>query len=201
MTSTSVHKKLMQARSEFHATSLKKTGFNAFSNYKYFEMHDFLPTILKIFNEKNLCGVVSFGIDIAALTITDIDDGSQIIIESPMSTAKLKACHEVQNLGAVETYIRRYLWSTAIELVENDIIDSGVAKEDEESGKLKESKIKELEKAIISSKTKEAAKESWEKALEVCKAMGDRLAANKLKDITAKHCKALEEKQTEDVPQ
>ena len=58
------------------------------------------------------------------MTLTDLEDGSQFVITSPMSTAKLKACHEVQNLGAVQTYLRRYLWVVALEIVEHDAIDS-----------------------------------------------------------------------------
>ena len=41
-----------------------------------------------------------------------------------MSEANLKGCHPVQNLGAVETYIRRYLWVAALEIVEHDAVDS-----------------------------------------------------------------------------
>ena len=41
-----------------------------------------------------------------------------------MSSAALKGCHEVQNLGAVQTYLRRYLWVTAMEIVEHDALDS-----------------------------------------------------------------------------
>jgi len=41
-----------------------------------------------------------------------------------MSTASLKGCHEVQNLGAVQTYIRRYLWVCALEIVESDAIET-----------------------------------------------------------------------------
>jgi hypothetical protein len=41
-----------------------------------------------------------------------------------MSTAALKGCHEVQNLGAVQTYIRRYLWVAALEIVEHDVVDA-----------------------------------------------------------------------------
>jgi len=53
-----------------------------------------------------------------------MEDNSKIEITSPMSSAALKGCHEVQNLGAVQTYIRRYLWVTAMEIVEHDAIDS-----------------------------------------------------------------------------
>jgi hypothetical protein len=41
-----------------------------------------------------------------------------------MSEANLKGCHPVQNLGAVQTYTRRYLWVAALEIVEHDAIDS-----------------------------------------------------------------------------
>jgi hypothetical protein len=41
-----------------------------------------------------------------------------------MGSAALKGCHEVQNIGAVETYQRRYLWVTALEIVEHDALDS-----------------------------------------------------------------------------
>jgi hypothetical protein len=41
-----------------------------------------------------------------------------------MAEANLKGCHPIQNLGAVETYTRRYLWVTAMEIVEHDALDS-----------------------------------------------------------------------------
>jgi hypothetical protein len=41
-----------------------------------------------------------------------------------MSSAALKGCHDVQNLGAVQTYLRRYLWTNAFEIVEHDAIDA-----------------------------------------------------------------------------
>jgi hypothetical protein len=58
------------------------------------------------------------------LTIIDTEDWSQLEITSPMGSAALKGCHEVQNIGAVETYQRRYLWVTAMEIVEHDVLDA-----------------------------------------------------------------------------
>ena len=119
-----VHKKLMQARISLQEAPLKKSGHNKFAGYSYFELGDFIPTINKIFNEIGLCGVVSYDTEIASLTITDTDDGTNIVITSPMAEANLKGCHPIQNLGAVETYTRRYLWVTAMEIVEHDALDS-----------------------------------------------------------------------------
>jgi hypothetical protein len=48
-----------------------------------------------------------------------------------MSSAALKGCHEVQNLGAVQTYLRRYLWVAALEIVEHDALDSSKPLSDE----------------------------------------------------------------------
>ena len=119
-----VHKKLMEARLLLQAAPLKKSGHNKFAGYQYFELGDFLPTINSIFYKTGLCGVVSFGKELASLTITDTEDGSEIVLTSPMAEANLKGCHPIQNLGAVETYTRRYLWVSAMEIVEHDALDS-----------------------------------------------------------------------------
>jgi hypothetical protein len=128
-----VHKKLMAARIMLQNAPLKKSGHNKFAGYQYFELGDFIPTINQIFNEVGLCGVVSYDTEIASLTITDTDDGTSLVITSPMAEANLKGCHPIQNLGAVETYTRRYLWVTAMEIVEHDALDS--------SAPIKEEKI------------------------------------------------------------
>ena len=121
----SIHSKLMKARLKLQDTHLTKSGHNKFAGYKYFELGDFLPTIQKICNDVGICGHITFYTDIAILSITDIDDASQFIeFKCPMSTAALKGCHDVQNLGAVLTYIRRYLWVNAFEIVESDVVDA-----------------------------------------------------------------------------
>ena len=116
--------KLNDARAQFHSRQLRKTGRNEFAGYDYFELSDFLAPALEIFGGLKLSGIVSFGAELATMTLTDLEDGSQFCITSPMSTAKLKACHEVQNLGAVQTYLRRYLWVAALEIVEHDALNS-----------------------------------------------------------------------------
>ena len=120
----SVHKKLMHARIMMMKAKLEKTGKNSFAGYKYFELGDFLPAVQLIFEQLGLCGIVSYDNEYASLCITDTDDGTTIRITSPMATAQLKGAHDIQNLGAVESYQRRYLWMTALELTETDPIDS-----------------------------------------------------------------------------
>lgn len=127
--------KLMQARLKLQQMELKKSGHNKFAGYHYFELGDFLPAVQKIFSELNLCGVVSYTAELARLTITDTEDSSAVEITSPMGSAALKGCHEVQNIGAVETYQRRYLWVTAMEIVEHDVLDATTGSEKPEKAK------------------------------------------------------------------
>lgn len=129
--------KLMQARLKLQQMELKKSGHNKFAGYHYFELGDFLPAVQKIFSELNLCGVVSYTAELARLTITDTEDSSAVEITSPMGSAALKGCHEVQNIGAVETYQRRYLWVTAMEIVEHDVLDATTGAEKTEKKEAK----------------------------------------------------------------
>jgi len=119
-----VHRKLMEARVRLQATELKKSGLNKFAGYSYFELGDFIPAIQQIFYDIGLCGIVSFKSDYAELAIYDTEDGTMVMITSPMAEANLKGAHPIQNLGATESYQRRYLWMTAMEIVEHDVIDS-----------------------------------------------------------------------------
>jgi hypothetical protein len=122
-----VHKKLMQARIKLQGMQLKMSGENKFAGYKYFKLDDFLPQTQTIFNDLGLCSVVSFDTDYARLCITDTEDGTTITINSPMAEAALKGAHAIQNLGAVESYQRRYLWLAAMEIVEHDVLDATYA--------------------------------------------------------------------------
>jgi hypothetical protein len=168
-----VHKKLMQARIMLQNAPLKKSGHNKFAGYSYFELGDFIPTINSIFNEVGLCGVVSYDSEIASLTITDTDDGTSIVITSPMAEANLKGCHPIQNLGAVETYTRRYLWVTAMEIVEHDALDSSAPIKEviitptqgvlESLPKDEQNYLRELAMDLIALCDKEEPKTAWVK--------------------------------------
>ena len=136
-----VYQKLNLAREKFHSAEIKKSGHNKFANYYYFELADFVVPALKIFKEVGLTSVIRFETDIATMEIVNNEKPEdRIYITSPMSEASLKGCHPVQNLGAVETYVRRYLWVTALEIVEHDGLDSSAPIKIEENSEIKEEK-------------------------------------------------------------
>ena len=153
-----VYRKLMEARQQLAALPLKKSGVNSFAKYQYFELGDFLPSIQQIFYELGMCSAISFTADTATLTIIDTEGGGEIVITSPMGSAALKGCHEVQNVGAVQTYQRRYLWVTAMEIVEHDALDASPAMDDTVN----------LIKAVRSSASMELLKSNYDAAIAMC---------------------------------
>lgn len=137
-----VYEKLQKCRVELQNNNLKKSGVNNFAGYSYYELSDFLPTINQLMLDNKLCSVIAFTSEIATLTIIDTEDGTKIEFTSPMAEAQLKGTHPIQNLGAVETYQRRYLYMNAFEIVEHDALDGTTGKDDQKSDqKTDEAKI------------------------------------------------------------
>lgn len=122
-----LYQKMAAIRVTLQNGGMKKSGRNKHANYDYFDLEDIAPVVNQAEADVGLCSYVSFGTELATLTIVDTDKPEdRMMINSPMSTAKLPACHEVQNLGAVETYIRRYLYTAAYNIVEHDALDATV---------------------------------------------------------------------------
>lgn len=160
-TNWSVEKKLARARAILAGKALKKSGQNKQKyqdkrtgewkemGFSYFELSDFLPDTLKIFDELGLCGIFSITpahaedkqIDgtvtrvmypeTAELKVVNADNKEDyIIFREP--TAKVEMKSEIQSLGAKKTYLRRYLWIDCMEIAENELVDAQTADEKEE---------------------------------------------------------------------
>lgn len=143
-----VYKKLIDVRNELQTMTLTKSGHNKFAGYKYFELGDFLPAIQGLFKKHGLCDAISFSQDLATMYIFDVEDGSHIIFTSPMGSAQLKGCHEVQNIGAVETYQRRYLYVTALAIVEHDALDAVTGSQAVETKAVEVKPVAEVSKKV-----------------------------------------------------
>lgn len=121
-----VFKKLQQARVKLHNTQLHKSGKNSFAKFNYFELGDFVPQVTAIFNDLGLCETISFTQETAYLTIYNVDGEKDdfVTFTSPMVYANMEKLQAIQNLGSTHTYMRRYLWLMAMEIVENDAVDA-----------------------------------------------------------------------------
>lgn len=124
--------KLAEARAKFKTAKVQKSGENKFQGYKYFELADILNAVTDINREVGLATVETVTADRATLEVVNVDDpADRAAFSVPMSTAQLKGCHPVQNLGAAITYVRRYLYQNAYSVAEPDQLDSGKQTMDE----------------------------------------------------------------------
>lgn len=125
-----IFEKIQTIRVNLSESGLKKGKKNEYAGYTYYELGDFLPHIMQLCKEQKIFPVVSFTAETATLTVYDCEKpDAKVEITTPMSTAQLKACHPVQNLGAVQTYLRRYLYIAMFEIVESDKIEAVTGKD------------------------------------------------------------------------
>src|SRR5574344_2045803 len=122
-----IYSKLQKCRVELQEMKLKKSGENAFAKFKYYELADFLPQVNDLFDKYNLFSNFSIREGMAFLKVVNTENESEVeTFESPIENVELKGCTAIQGLGAVHTYMKRYLYLNALEIVENDALDANV---------------------------------------------------------------------------
>lgn len=116
-----IFEKIQAIRVELKHKDLKMSGRNKFANYDYMELDDFCPALNELMLKYKITAIPTFSREKASLTAIDCEKPEdRYTIESPFGTADLKGCHEVQCIGAVETYQRRYLYQALFDISESD---------------------------------------------------------------------------------
>lgn len=119
-----IYKRLCYMRLAFQKKNIKRSGFNKFANYKYYELKDITPTINALLLKYNLITLINFTNEKAVLTMFDCDNHEEkIVFESPMPRFEKTDSAGMQMLGAIETYQRRYLYIMAFDIVECDSLE------------------------------------------------------------------------------
>lgn len=136
--SMNIWARLMALRMEFYEAGAKKSGKNLHAEFMYFELGDIVPIAETLFQKYNLLLHTSFTMELATATLINIDKPVEYIsFTIPVVTiaepAKFRM-NEVQGMGAVVTYYRRYLYQMILDLVEFDDFDrnSGKVQKDDE---------------------------------------------------------------------
>lgn len=159
----SVMKKLQKSRVDWQSKPRKKSGFNKFQNFKYFVLKDILPTVNEIFNKNGLYSQYNLTKDYAELIITDSSTGDYLTYRIPVQKLDNPT---MQNIGAINTYSKRYLYMNALEIEEDeDELDS----QDLDKSVNKESKeelIKKISEALGESKLNTWLKTSKKEKIE-----------------------------------
>lgn len=168
-TKMGLYEKLNKIRCRIHSAALSKSGKNAYAGFEYFELGDFLPTALQLFDEFKITALFNYpngssGLNqpgVATLTLHDCESPDHIIqFSTPLAEVALKGAHSIQNLGAQITYLRRYLYMMALEIVEHDAVDKTAGKDliAPKAAFIHDQKILD---AVNSATTLEALNEAW----------------------------------------
>jgi len=130
-----VYERLQSARVELQTKNLKKSGKNTYSNFTYYELRDFLPTLNTIMLSSGLMTVFSIvktnEVEEAILEVFNSSKPEEkITFRLPTAEVEIGkkkdgtgGADPIQNLGGKTTYMRRYLMMNAFEIVESDYID------------------------------------------------------------------------------
>lgn len=122
-----VWSKLLAVRNEFYAAGAKKTGKNLHAEFMYFELVDIVPVAAPLFAKYNLLLLPTFVSGSAVATVVNIEKPDETInfsipLQFIAEPGKFRM-NEVQGVGAVVTYYRRYLYMIVLDLVEADGFD------------------------------------------------------------------------------
>lgn len=179
-----IYQRLALVREKFASAGITKSGKNIQLKSKYFELDDIVPIAMPLFHEQNLIPMVNFTKDDATMTILDmIDPQTTIVFTAPMREwLGNSAVTPVQALGATETYMRRYLYQQALDIVEADEMENRpttapapapkapptpeqreVVKQEltKPEGNASELQIKQLKNALVQLRAKDSSKEEW----------------------------------------
>jgi DNA-directed RNA polymerase subunit RPC12/RpoP len=120
-----IYEKLQKIKAELLDCDLKKSGNNKFAGFKYYELGDFLPAIIKLCDKYKVFTLIRFAPEFAELAAFDSEsEQNPIVITSPTEKLEIKGANAIQALGGVQTYMRRYLYMAMFDICENDVFDA-----------------------------------------------------------------------------
>jgi hypothetical protein len=116
----SLKEKLQEARMLLKKENITKSGKNSFTKVGYYTLQDILPPITRVSYEVRMTPLITFDKEVATLTLYDWDSDETITATSPMVEQKDSKMNEIQILGSLETYQRRYILQNVFDIVEED---------------------------------------------------------------------------------
>lgn len=146
--------KIINIRVELQKSKIKKSGKNKHAGFTYYELSDFLPTLNELMLNHKVNDQISLDNDLATLELVNAEDPADTSLYSipfkmfdvPRTKNGSPMMQEIQYLGALNTYIKRYLYLNAFGITDGEVIDaidnSSLSKE--ETNELLKDKIARL---------------------------------------------------------
>lgn len=138
MENKSLNESIIAIRGKLQSKKLKKSGHNKYADFDYYELADFLPTLNTLEQEEGINDCFTIDDEVAKLILIKGDERQEYtmpfrIFETPVNTKfnkttgelkEVKSMQDIQYLGALNTYYKRYLYINAFGITDGEIIDS-----------------------------------------------------------------------------
>lgn len=155
-----IYGKLLEARKRFLEAGIKKSGVNRYAEYKYFTLDDIIPLKQEIFRNLGLSDFISFTPEVAILKIVNVDNPEEVIeFMSQLDRDESLIKNPIQKVGAIQTYVRRYLYMLALDIIESDGIEATTDKPIDEDNKPVENTPKKSNRPATVEEREETKKE------------------------------------------
>ena len=138
-----LNQSIINIRVKLQNAKLKKSGKNKFAGFDYFELADFLPKLNELMQEEGINDLFTIEDGKATLTLIKEEEGQEvqtqvysipfILFETPVNLKQdtktgeireIKSMQDIQYLGALNTYYKRYLYLNAFGITDGDVIDA-----------------------------------------------------------------------------
>jgi hypothetical protein len=137
-TEKKLNESIINIRVKLQNTKIKKSGKNNFAGFDYYELSDFLPKLNELMLEEGVNDVFTIEDEYAKLILIKGEEKQEykipfVLFETPYNykknkntgeIEKIKSMQDIQYLGALNTYYKRYLYLNAFGITDGEIIDS-----------------------------------------------------------------------------
>lgn len=128
-TTKTLNESIISIRVNLQNTQIEKSGKSNYGGFKYFELKDFLPVLNELMEKENVNDIFTIENGNAILTLIKADERQSytipfIMFETPTNDRGKKQMQDIQYLGALNTYYKRYLYINAFGITDGDIIDN-----------------------------------------------------------------------------
>nr|DAI46387.1 MAG TPA: ERF superfamily protein [Caudoviricetes sp.] len=164
-----LNESIIKIRVKLQNSKIKKTGKNKFAGFEYYELGDFLPKLNELMLEENINDLFTIENDEVKLILMKGEEKQEYkmpfrIFETPLTKDGKQSMQDIQYLGALNTYYKRYLYLNAFGITDGEVIDSMNSEEIKKPIKQETKEILITEKQI--ELIKELDQERVKKALE-----------------------------------
>lgn len=124
-----LNQSIIDIRVELQNSKIKKSGKNKFAGFDYYELADFLPKLNELMQKENVNDMFYITNDMAVLELVKGSERNTytipfVLFTTPLNKSGQPSMQDIQYLGALNTYYKRYLYLNAFGITDGEIIDS-----------------------------------------------------------------------------